>query len=83
MPKKKTAKKKTTPLVINFPNKIARKHFMDWLRSSHAEDGYAIWMDAREYEDRETQEMSILHKEMDYKKGIINTACGRTDPWRG
>ena len=59
------------PLVIHFPNATARKHFMDWLDSSHAEDGYAIWMDAREYEDKQTQEMTVLRKRMNFKQGTI------------
>ena len=72
-------KLQTTPLVINFPNEVARKHFMDWLRSAHAEDGYSIWMESREYEDTETQQMTVLRKQMNYKDGIINVTCGRMD----
>jgi hypothetical protein len=67
------------PLLINFPNPIARKHFMQWLGSSHAEDGYSIWMDECEYRDKDTKELTILRKRIDYKNGIIETECGRMD----
>ena len=70
---------KTAPLTINFPNKVARKHFMQWLDSAHAEDGYAIWMDAREYEDSDTEQMTVLRKKMDYETGVITVTCGRLD----
>lgn len=69
----------SAPLTINFPNETARKHFMSWLSNGHAEDGYAIWMDAREYEDKDTQEMTILRKKMDFKNGVIDVECGRMD----
>lgn len=66
-----------TDLVVRFPNKTARKHFMDWLQSAHAEDGYAIWMDSREFEDLKTQKLTILKKRMDYEKGVVSTTVGR------
>ena len=66
-----------TDLTIRFPNKIARKHFMDWLDNNHSQQGYDIWMDAREVEDTKTKKMTILSMRFDYDKGIVRTEVGR------
>ena len=42
-------------LTIKFVNDDAREHFVDWLQGQGVDD-YHIWMDAREYEGRETPE---------------------------
>jgi hypothetical protein len=66
-----------TDLVIRFPNKISRKHFMDWLGDSYTTLRYENLMDSVELEDRKTKKLTILRREMDYNKGVVNTTVGR------
>ena len=66
-----------TNLVITFPNKISRTHFMRWLEGNHAELNYETWMDSVELEDHKTKRLTILRKKMDYNKGVVTTTVGR------
>jgi hypothetical protein len=75
-------------LTIEFANKKARKHFVDWLGGS-GEQGYWIWMDAREYEGREQSPpdpdcvgdiTALRFKANNHKNpSVVETTLGRMD----
>ena len=66
-----------TDLVIKFPNKISRKHFMDWLKLEDTKTSYIGYMDDVETEDFRIKKFTILSWGFDHTKGVVTTELGR------
>ncbi len=66
-----------TDLVIKFPNKISRKHFMLWLSSTDIVLRYENYMDDIELDDLKTKRLTIRSWGFNIEKGVCTTDVGR------
>ena len=66
-----------TDLTIKFPNKISRKHFMDWLGLKQTKLSYDGYMDDVEIEDMRTKNLSIIDWVVDSVDGVVVIRLGR------
>jgi hypothetical protein len=81
---KKPIQRKTSSIVkFHFDNKVAAKHFIDWLCGS-GEQQYWDWMQCRE-EEEGTKDITAVnfnywHDETEFAKNLeVVAKCGRLD----
>lgn len=71
-------------LTIEFDNEKAREHFVGWL-CGQGEQNYWVWMEAREYEERDEDITVQFYYHDDsgvfFSDGVIRTKCMHNN-WR-